>query len=428
MEEHAAERGIKMYKAAAFGVYVNFFLLGMFNIILISNMGVLSEKWGTDSSGISFLLSVVGIGKILSFTIAGRLSDKFGRKPLISFSSLALGLFFIGIPLAPTYEIAFILALLAGVGNSTLDTGAYPAVTELFPKSAGSASVMIKAFVSFGSAVLPFMILFLSGRDLFFGYTFFIPAAMYILTTLIILKASFPDHRYKPLDKTSQGNGPLKKFSTEPNFRKEGWALILVGFTSVGLYNVSQIWLPSYGQEVVGMSTGSAIKLLSYYNIGAILSVLTLAVLMKKFLRPVTIITIYPILTFFSLVTILTIKIPIVMSVAVFLLGLSTGGIYQLAIAIGTELFWQRKGRVTGIIATAGALATVVMPFLTGLLAKTGNMSIIFIFDTLLSLVGFASASYVYYRYGKVVGKQGEAAAEGVEESYDKRTIVNENV
>ena len=106
-----------------------------------------------------------------------------------------------------------------------------------------------------------------------------------------------------------------------------------------------------------------------------------------------------------AIITILTIKIPSVAIVAAFFIGLSTAGIFQLAIAIITELFWKKKGRVTGIIATAAGLAAVVMPIATGLLSKTGNISIIFIFDAFLAVIGFLAAIFVYYRYGKVVVK-----------------------
>ena len=393
-----------MYSKAAIGMYMNYFLLGMVNVILISNMGSLTEQWNTDSAGISYIIAAIGIGKLLTYAVAGRLSDRFGRKPLIIFASLTMGIFLFCVPLAPSYQIAFLLALLAGVGNSAMDAGSYPGLIEVFPKAAGSASVMVKAFMSAGTALLPFMILFFANREMFYGYAFFIPAALYFVAMLFLLMASFPSHRTIPPRTVKQGSSKGKQFISEPVFSKEGLALVLIGFTSTGLFTVAQIWLPSYGEEVLGLSTASAIKLLSYYSIGALLSVLTLAVVLKKLIRPVTIIVIYPLITLVSIIMILTIKIPSVAIVAAFFIGLSTAGIFQLAIAIMTELFWQKKGRVTGIVATAAGLAAVVMPLLTGLLSKTGNISIIFIFDAFLAVIGFCAALFVYYRYGKVVG------------------------
>ncbi|GAA3319432.1 hypothetical protein GCM10020331_026310 [Ectobacillus funiculus] len=57
-----------------------------------------------------------------------------------------MAIFLAGIPLAPNYQIAFVLAILAGVSNSALDAGTYPGLVEVFPTSSGSASVMVKAF------------------------------------------------------------------------------------------------------------------------------------------------------------------------------------------------------------------------------------------------------------------------------------------
>jgi hypothetical protein len=60
---------------------------------------------------------------------------------------------------------------------------------------------------------------------------------------------------------------------------------------------------------------------------------------------------------------------------------------------------------VTGFVATVAGLASIVMPLVTGWMSKSGNISIIFIFDAFLSVTGFIAAVYVYYRYGKLMGK-----------------------
>ncbi|MBT2730477.1 hypothetical protein J7E63_26990 [Bacillus sp. ISL-75] len=56
--------------------YFNYLLLGMMNIILVSNMSFLSEQFGTDSLGISLLISAIGLGKLVTLSFSGRLSDK----------------------------------------------------------------------------------------------------------------------------------------------------------------------------------------------------------------------------------------------------------------------------------------------------------------------------------------------------------------
>ncbi|MBO1000968.1 MFS transporter [Bacillus sp. SD075] len=392
------------YFKAASGMYINYFLLGMVNIILASNMSSLTEQWDTDSTGISYLIAAIGIGRLLTYGLSGVLSDKFGRKPLIIVSSVIMGVFLIGIPFSPTYEMALVFALLAGISNSAMDAGTYPALTEMFPESAGSASVMVKAFGSLGATILPFMILFLTTNQLFYGFAFLLPAVIYFMNMFFLLSASFP--KIKSDTVSNEEKLHMNRFVTEPEFWYEGVALIIIGFTSTALFTVSQIWLPSFGQEVAGMSSSSAIKLLSYYSIGSLISVLLLSILLNKWIKPVTVILLYPMITLLTVIIILSIHSPIVLSISSFFLGASTAGIFQLTIAIMTELFWRKKGTVTGIVATASSLASVILPIATGLIAKGGDISHIFLFDCFIATIGILAAAFVYYRYKKLTQHQ----------------------
>ncbi len=389
---------------SASGMYINYFLLGMVNIMLASNMSFLTKQLNTDGAGISYIISAIGIGKLLSYSLSGILSDKFGRKPLILVSSLTMAIFLIGIPLSPNYPTAFIFAIIAGIANSAMDAGTYPALIEVFPKSSGSASVLVKAFISAGAALLPFMIAFFADRDLFYGYAFFLPALIYLLNMIFMFKLPFPNHK-REQSTVQQQNTAENKFISPPKMKQEGIALIVIGFTSTALFTVAQIWLPTYGQQVLGMAESSSVRLLSYYSIGALISVLVLAVLLSKVLRPVTVILFYPMITLIAVLTLLFVKVPAIAIVAAFFMGFSTAGVFQLAITVMTELFWNKKGTVTGIVATAAGLAAILLPLATGLMSKTGHISIIFIFDAMLSVVGMAAAAFVNYRYRKILNK-----------------------
>lgn len=123
------------YMKAAIGLYSNYFLLGMVNIILSSNMESLTAKWGTTSTIISYIIAAIGFGKLLSYSSLGVLSDKVGRKPLLIISSFLMAIFLVSIPLLPSYKLAFLFAVLAGVANAAMDAGSYPALVEIFTKN-----------------------------------------------------------------------------------------------------------------------------------------------------------------------------------------------------------------------------------------------------------------------------------------------------
>lgn len=180
-----------IYTKMAAGLYINYFLLGMINIIIASNMEALSKQLHTSAAGVSYLVSAIGIGKLISLLFAGKLSDTFGRRPFIVSGAFLYLIFLIGIPLSTNYTAAFIFAIFAGIANSFLDSGTYPALIEGFPKNASSATVLIKAFVSIGATVLPFFIALIADRHLFYGWTFFVPGIIFFLNGFFLLKFRF---------------------------------------------------------------------------------------------------------------------------------------------------------------------------------------------------------------------------------------------
>ena len=89
--------------------------------------------------------------------------------------------------------MAFFFALLAGMANSFMDAGTYPALTECFPNASGSANVAIKAFISAGQFILPWIISFLIANNLYYGWSFIFCIIVFVINGLFIFKLKFPE-------------------------------------------------------------------------------------------------------------------------------------------------------------------------------------------------------------------------------------------
>lgn len=90
--------------------------------------------------------------------------------------------FFFGILHTNNIIIAYVFGFLAGMANSFLDAGTYPSLMEAFPRSPGTANILIKAFVSSGQFLLPLIISLLVWAELWFGWSFMLPQALCLLT------------------------------------------------------------------------------------------------------------------------------------------------------------------------------------------------------------------------------------------------------
>ncbi|GGI12671.1 MFS transporter [Gottfriedia solisilvae] len=390
------------------GLYINYFLLGMINIIFTSNMSFLTTQLNTDNTGISFLVSGIGIGKLITLSVSGRLSDKFGRKPLVLTASFLYLIFLIGIPLAPTYKIAFIIAIIAGVSNSILDSGSYPALIEAFPKNTGISTVLIKAFISIGAMILPIIISYIMNHNIFYGYSFFILAFMFFINGSFLSIVRFPKNsNYSDQDTIYEA----LRFKTKPIIWLEGLATIFMGFTTTTLFMVVQVWLPTYGLNILGMSKTDSIQLLSFFNIGSLISVLILAIVINRFVSPIVILILYPFLTSLSVLILLFCHQPILLIISSFLIGFSTAGLFQLCITVIVEFFPKNKATKSAYVSTASSSAFIVIPYITGLIAKNIGVSAVFWLDIIIAIVSIILATFVFYRHKKVFKKIGHSSS-----------------
>ena len=385
------------------GIYMSYLLLGMVNIILASNMGFLTEQMHVDRTDISLLISVIGIGHLFTVNISGKLSDRYGRKPLILVAAVLYVVFLVGMPLTNSFSIAIGLAFIAGTCNSLLDSGSYPALNEAFPKRAGSATVLIKAFVSIGAILLPMMIALFISKDLFFGYAFFVPAALFLVAAFIVLKSAFPKNKEDEFDHYLVDYSAVKiQFSIKPKFMKEGAALILFGFTSISLSMIVQTWMPTYAIEVLGYGDIEAVSLISFFSAGGLLSVILLTVFLNRWIKPVTAMIIYPFMAAVFLVLFLTNSTQGLTAFLIFFLGLFMSGIFQLAMTVMVELFPENKGTSVAYVSAAASVAFMVIPYGTGLLREYVNITSVFVFDFVLALVSILLATYIFIKYKKI--------------------------
>lgn len=337
------------YMPTAIGLYINYFVHGMGVLIITLNMTSLSEQWGTDKAGVAVVISSLGIGRLLVLFVSGWLSDKFGRKPFVYLGMAAYLAFFIGILFSPTIAVAYIFGILAGIANSFLDSGTYPALMESFPKSPGTANVIIKAFISGGQFALPLIIGVLAATGAWYGWSFIVAIVILGANALYLMKRPFPNHK-QSADDAAAADVPQTEFKQKPKFMVEGICFILYGYIAQATFYLVSQWLAQYGESVAGMSRGSSLSLVSIYTIGSLSCVFLTSALVKKMVRPVYFLVLYTFISMVALLAVYLFPTPVMCFIFAFVIGFSAaGGVLQLGLTIMAELFPGGKGTVTGI-------------------------------------------------------------------------------
>lgn len=394
------------YTPTALALYFNYFVHGMGVIILSQNAAALAKQWGTSQTAALAVVSALGIGRIINLLISGVLLDKFGRKPFVQLGIVTYFIFFIGILLSPNTVIAYILGILAGMANSFLDTGTYPGLMEIYPNSKGTSNVVLKAFISAGQFLLPFIVSGLAAAHMWYGWSFIIPAAILVVTFLYFLfGGAFPDSNEVTKEDEEKAEKAEEQASNNiaSNVWIDGTLFIIYGYISQATFYLVSQMLTQYGQQVGGMAQASAHSLVSWYSLGSICCVLLTAVLGKK----ISEIQFVPVYTLGAFVSILLMWLfptnAALMIILAFLVGFfAAGGVMQLALTVMAEFFPAGKGTVTGFFYTAGSIASFTIPLFIGWI---GNMKNVMFLDVIIALIGFIDTLLIAIRYKKLFGK-----------------------
>ncbi|PXZ04289.1 MFS transporter [Gilliamella apicola] len=388
-------------------LYMNYFVHGMGAIILAQNMNYLANQFNTDSEGIAYVISGLGIGRLIVLFVMGALSDKFGRKPFVFLGGLFYIGFLLGILISPNLQVAFMFAVLGGIANSTLDAGTYPALMESFPKATGTASILTKAAIAGGQFVLPIVMTIIIVSNAYYGWSFLFCVAILALNALAVLKMPFPNHK-QPIaeeiakESVEQETKPLPKLKQKANFWIEGVCFIIIGYTSTATFYLVSIWLPKFSESVAMMSPSASAQTISYYAIGTLASVILTSILVKSWIRPVYIVFVYPCLSAIMLFVLFLFPSPTLCIAGGFILGFTAaGGVLQLALTTMSEFYPEGKGKVLGIFFTSSSLATFSIPVVTGIISKTSIANII-LFDAFIAVLGAILALVIIARYHKI--------------------------
>ena len=391
----------RSYRPLCLSLYLNYFVHGIGVLILAQNMDSLAARWGSLADVMS-VIGMLGIGRLIVLFVSGKLSDKYGRKPFVLLGMITYIAFFLGILVSPTTAVACVFGILAGIANSFLDAGTYPALIESYPESASTVTVLLKAFISAGQFLLPLFIGVLVMMNAWYGWSFIVAAVLLALNFVIMLKMGFPAmNRVGNSDKNDASEAPVE--APKSKWYLEGICFVLYGYISQATFYLISQWLTKYGVAVAQMPDLAARSLMSYYSIGSLACVFFTAFITKKGVRPITLLVVYTLISTLAIGGLYYYPSASLAPILSAVVGFSAaGGVMQLGLVMMTEMFPKGKGTMTGIFYTTGSIASFTIPVVTGYMADSGINSIMGL-DAAIALAGFIVACIIYVRYNSVM-------------------------
>ena len=392
-------KSMKSLYPTAFVLYLSFFVHGFGAAILSQNTKSFQVLWNTDAAGVLYVISALGIGRLITYPFSGAISDKFGRRLTVIIGCLVYIGFFGGILLAPNTTVAFFVAILAGVANGFLDSGVLPAVMEILVQSSGLASILSKLCIAIAQYILPVMVTFWASNGLWFGWTFVICIVLLVIISLLLTKLPFATVA------EAKAETAADVVQVKSNFWIEGVALIIMGYTATATFQVFLNINKDYGMTFLNMTEAAAGKIGSNYALGSIFAV-CLNVVLVKWIKPVRMIVVYPALSLATLLWMYFVPSPIVAQIGGFLIGATcAGGVLQFLVSVMSDLFPASKAKAVSMIMIAGALCAFSITAIAGTVTSKFGVQYTLLVSAVLAVVSIIASIVVNIRYNMLMNK-----------------------
>ena len=396
-----SQTGKKNLVITSIALYFTYFIHGIGASIMGQYKPELAAHWGAkalsdgtmDVSMVVSVIAALGLGRLISLPFSGPLSDKFGRRLSGIIGVICYAAYFMGIAFAPSMGVAYAFAIVGGIANSFLDTCVSPTCMEIYVNNPSVANLFTKFSMCISQFLLPFLIGFVAAANMSYRTIFIVAGAAIFIDGILILFLPFPERNAK---------GTVKKEKAKLKITPAALAAILIGFTSSSTF---MLWL-NCNQELGKLyNLSDPSKIQSFYAVGTFAAILCSSVFIKKGLKEINILIIYPLISFIMLGLCYFIQNPTICLIGGFVIGFAgAGGVLQLAVSTTAEFFPENKGTATSMVMIASSVANYTILTLAGYITKTAGISaprMILLLNMAVTFVGILLALFVKMNRGK---------------------------
>jgi fucose permease len=369
---------------------LSFLLIGWSGLLVPSLIRSIKESFDQSDAGIGILYFVYAVVYAAGSLGGGLVTERFGRRTVLTVSAVIHGLGFIGFGLAPSWTWFLIAALPAGLGAGGLDGGGNGLFLDLYQTGRGRALNLLHVFFSLGALSAPLAI----GRLVESGVAWPSIATATGIAALAIGVAFFvvpmPHGRVGPAssdpDRATGASGRLGDRLAAP--------LILLA-VAISCYVASEVgvsnWLVRFLEPAPITVATTA---LSLFWAGLAIGRLLAARLADRFDHIRFAMAASIAMSAALVAAILVPSLPA--SIALFgLAGVATGPVYPMIMAIGGDRYPDRTAAVSGFLSSAAVVGSIIYPPVMGFLSVTVGLTVAMLGTVLLGLASAGALALV---------------------------------
>lgn len=354
-------------------------LIGWTGLLVPALIRPIQSHFAQDDAGLGIFYLVYAVTYAAGSLGGGILTERIGRRRVLVLAAVLHGVGLASLGFVPSWGTALAIALPAGLGAGVIDGGMNSLVLDLYPNARGRALNTLHLFFSVGALSSPFI----AGRLFEAGIPWqaIVTGSALLALPLAALFAlvKLPHGRHEP-DPAAAPPTALRRLAFSVPLLALEIAIACYVASEVGVSN----WLVRFLEEApVGLATTA----LSLYWAGLAAGRLISARISDRFdhLAFATVALALVALATAAAVLAPTIEAKIVLFVVV---GVASGPVFPLIVAIGGERHPGRTAAVSGFLTGAAVIGSIVYPPVMGFLSVTVGLAVAMFGAAVLALAG----------------------------------------
>ena len=349
----------KENRSLLYRIYFAFFASGAMSTLLGAILPEMGESYGLDYAFRGILLSAHQIGNLVSVIAAGFIPYLIGRKKstFILGMCIVLGLLLMTVTGNPL--LLFIAFALTGIGRGTMSNITNVVVGETASNKAAGLNLLHASF-AVGAFISPFVAIAVIPSSWRFAPWIF--ASLMFITLLLIVLSTLSSARMKK----EKGESAIPR---SPQF----WLNTFIMFFYLCGEASLMGWLVTYFQDAGIFPDAVSTAMQSFLWIMILIGRLACAVVSPRVNKNVLILILGIMMTSFF-VLMITAANPVVIAVAVLLVGVSMSGIYPTTLST-MDRSYNSSTSATGICIGTASIGAIIMPIIIGHAADNAGVA-----------------------------------------------------
>lgn len=344
---------------------IGFLFIGAAAVLIPSVMPSITTEFaatGLTLAAIALIFPAASVGGMLGNLLAGVASDAIGRRWLVWLSALILASALAIAAFAQLWPMFVVAYVVVSMAQASLTTGINAMIADANRTSRARALNMLHGVFGVGAMISPLIIGTLIERGLPWRWALGGMGLIWLAygtVAYLSYRIAPPAEKGKAAHKLD-----LRMLRSAPFV-----ALFLIAFIYNGVAVSLLGWIAVFMQQSAGFSALFSVSMISVFYLGLTAGRFACAAVAERFrytsillALAIGVVLTYPLVVFGA-------RSPVIVA-GVFLTGLSLSGLFPTVLALGSRLYPDQVGTLSGTLSVALTTGSMLPPLWTGVIAE----------------------------------------------------------